>query len=350
MITLSHLTVQWCLFKVNALMRPNALTPHCDSPCERKLNIFIVWSPHLQQPEGRSCRNESWSQEADAGEVPQHEQVWGHQWAPDEVRVFFFTYIFLNSVFDRQRVKPPVASSFLLLEAQTFRKVKRNRTGTTTSPSCRRFTLGEATWPPNRALSVLRRWERNKLKWSTTTIITEAWSISSITLSDWTTHESTAYKNPRRHGRRKRSLSFHQWVCPLFSLSLSLSSDVRDDKLCMKLLLLIPLLKVNAYWCICQVDSLSYQSGTMESSVEMCLLLVFAVSKTEEEIQEILERKEAQIREKQQRKKKQEKNVAEKKEKLEEHKWVFFLSLSLLVHVPLFFFFLSLFTWVFFLC
>lgn len=124
--------------------------------------------------------------------------------------LFFSTYIFLNSVFDRQRVKPPVVSYFLLLEAQTFRKVKRNRTGTTTSPSCRRFTLGEATWPPNRALSVLRRWERNKSKWSTTTIVTEAWSISSITLSDWTTHESTAYKNPRRHGRRKRSLSFHQ--------------------------------------------------------------------------------------------------------------------------------------------
>lgn len=31
--------------------------------------------PNLQQPEGRPCGHEPWSQEADAGEVPQHEQV-----------------------------------------------------------------------------------------------------------------------------------------------------------------------------------------------------------------------------------------------------------------------------------
>ncbi|XP_034567344.1 suppressor of SWI4 1 homolog [Notolabrus celidotus] len=44
------------------------------------------------------------------------------------------------------------------------------------------------------------------------------------------------------------------------------------------------------------------------------------ISKTEEEIQEILNRKEAQLKEKQERKKKQEQNVAQKKEKNEENK------------------------------
>ena len=49
----------------------------------------------------------------------------------------------------------------------------------------------------------------------------------------------------------------------------------------------------------------------------------FLVSKTEEEIQEILNRKEAQLKEKSLRRKKQEKNVAEKKERQEENKGVF---------------------------
>ncbi|XP_071325593.1 suppressor of SWI4 1 homolog [Trachinotus anak] len=44
------------------------------------------------------------------------------------------------------------------------------------------------------------------------------------------------------------------------------------------------------------------------------------VSKTEEEIQEILNRKEAQLKEKEDRRKKQAQNVAQKKEKREEHK------------------------------
>jgi len=44
------------------------------------------------------------------------------------------------------------------------------------------------------------------------------------------------------------------------------------------------------------------------------------ISKTEEEIQEILSRKEAQLKEKEDRRKKQEENVAQKKEKREQHK------------------------------
>ena len=47
-----------------------------------KMNLF----PNLQQPEGRPCRDEPWSQEADAREVSKHVQVRGHQWAADEVR------------------------------------------------------------------------------------------------------------------------------------------------------------------------------------------------------------------------------------------------------------------------
>lgn len=44
------------------------------------------------------------------------------------------------------------------------------------------------------------------------------------------------------------------------------------------------------------------------------------VSKTEEEIQEILDRKEAQLREKEGRRKNQEENVAQKKQKKDENK------------------------------
>ncbi|XP_047427879.1 suppressor of SWI4 1 homolog [Mugil cephalus] len=44
------------------------------------------------------------------------------------------------------------------------------------------------------------------------------------------------------------------------------------------------------------------------------------ISKTEEEIQEILKRKEAQLKEKENRRKKQDQNIAQKKEKREEHK------------------------------
>lgn len=52
------------------------------------------------------------------------------------------------------------------------------------------------------------------------------------------------------------------------------------------------------------------------------------VSKTEEEIQEILHRKEAQLREKEGRRKKQEENVAQKKQKKDENKSVEPLLLS----------------------
>lgn len=44
------------------------------------------------------------------------------------------------------------------------------------------------------------------------------------------------------------------------------------------------------------------------------------VSKTEEEIQELLNRKEVQLKEKEERRKQQEQNVARKKEKREENK------------------------------
>lgn len=44
--------------------------------CQTNLNHLI---PNLQQPEGRPCRHEPWSQEANAGEIPQHEQVRGYQ-------------------------------------------------------------------------------------------------------------------------------------------------------------------------------------------------------------------------------------------------------------------------------
>lgn len=62
--------------------------------------------------------------------------------------------------------------------------------------------------------------------------------------------------------------------------------------------------------------------------VYICLnrLLIYCitslVSKTEEEIQEILQRKEAQLKEKEGRRKKQEENVAQKKQKQEENKYV----------------------------
>lgn len=51
-----------------------------------------------------------------------------------------------------------------------------------------------------------------------------------------------------------------------------------------------------------------------------CCISCFPVSKTEEEIQEILNRKEAQLKDKEGRRKKQEQNVAQKKEKQEENK------------------------------
>lgn len=61
------------------------------------------------------------------------------------------------------------------------------------------------------------------------------------------------------------------------------------------------------------------------SRAEVCLLtdslcVISPVSKTQEEIQEILERKEAQLREKESRRKKQEENVAQKKQNKEENK------------------------------
>lgn len=52
------------------------------------------------------------------------------------------------------------------------------------------------------------------------------------------------------------------------------------------------------------------------------LFTVLTVSKTEEEIQEILERKEAQLKEKEERRKHQEQNVAKKKEQRAEHKYI----------------------------
>lgn len=50
--------------------------------------------------------------------------------------------------------------------------------------------------------------------------------------------------------------------------------------------------------------------------------MISLVSKTHEEIQEILDRKEAQLKEKEGRRKKQEENVAQKKQNKEENKYV----------------------------
>lgn len=84
------------LFKVNALM-----SLHLTSTCTLFSCFENHTDPHvcgsiLQQPESRPCRNEPWSQEANAGAVPQHEQAWGHQWAADKVS-FFCRCILLTS-------------------------------------------------------------------------------------------------------------------------------------------------------------------------------------------------------------------------------------------------------------
>lgn len=117
-----------------------------------------------QQSEGRPCRDEPRSQEADAGAFPQHEQVGGHQWAADEVR-FFFLFISLSPEVKGRRVWQQAAAEVsdelfcaLSSEGRTSQKVKRNKTESTTSLSCRRSTLAEATWRPSRAPSVWRRW------------------------------------------------------------------------------------------------------------------------------------------------------------------------------------------------
>lgn len=88
MMTDCDLTVQWCMFKVNALMGLGQNKWHVDyftSKCRADARDPVV---HLQQPEGCPGGDEPWSQEADAGEVPQHEQVRWHQWAADEVSVW----------------------------------------------------------------------------------------------------------------------------------------------------------------------------------------------------------------------------------------------------------------------
>ena len=56
-----------------------------------------------------------------------------------------------------------------------------------------------------------------------------------------------------------------------------------------------------------------------------------AVFKTEEELQEILNRKEAQLKEKDVRRKKQAQNVALKKEKREQHKYAILIVVTLSV-------------------
>lgn len=59
-----------------------------DGPLVNNLVFYLLITRHadpydhivnLQQPEGGPCGHEQRSQEADAGEVPQHEQVRGYQ-------------------------------------------------------------------------------------------------------------------------------------------------------------------------------------------------------------------------------------------------------------------------------
>ena len=123
-----------------------------------------TWSCfNLQQPEGRPRGHEPRGQEVDAGEVPQHEQVWGYQWAADEVR-FLWRYKYFSPegkgrLADRQSVAG-VSDGFFSAASggRTFQKVRRNKMGSTTSLNCRRSTLAEATWRPSRVLSVWPRW------------------------------------------------------------------------------------------------------------------------------------------------------------------------------------------------
>lgn len=64
--------------------------------------------------------------------------------------------------------------------------------------------------------------------------------------------------------------------------------------------------------------------GSSDSVVSESLSfsVLSAVQKSEEDIREILRRKEAQLKLKQERKKKQEQNILHKKEKREENKYV----------------------------
>lgn len=68
----------------------------------------------------------------------------------------------------------------------------------------------------------------------------------------------------------------------------------------------------------------------------ICYILCLPVSKTEEEIEEILNRKEAQLKEKEGRRKKQAQNVAQKKEKQEENKYFGLLDNLTLLLYPVF--------------
>lgn len=63
------------MFKVNALMGLHTVTSGLFYLLSKRHTDPHDHVPNLQQPEGRPCGHEPRSQEADAGEIPQHEQV-----------------------------------------------------------------------------------------------------------------------------------------------------------------------------------------------------------------------------------------------------------------------------------
>ena len=125
-----------------------------DGPQHNDHIYFIYWvivtDPHdhvsnLQQPEGCPCGNEPWSQKADAGEVPQHGQVWGYQWADDEVRSFSKCKCLVRCSCSNTGIQvicfllpnwwfksDPLLCSLQLSGGQTFQKVRQSKTGSTT--------------------------------------------------------------------------------------------------------------------------------------------------------------------------------------------------------------------------
>lgn len=98
--TATSLALRWWQFATwlfSDVFKVNALMSLLESSWELELSAVPGWRCEPdppdgvstpQQPEGRPCGDEPRREEADAGEIPQHEQVWGHQRAPDEVRFF----------------------------------------------------------------------------------------------------------------------------------------------------------------------------------------------------------------------------------------------------------------------
>lgn len=172
----------------------------------------------LQQPESRPRRNEPWSQEADAGAVPQHEQVRGHQRAADKVS-FLCRCIRLTSRPDaagRWACWLLYPKNYFFYLSFFFRGANLSESEAEQDGEHNITELPQVCSGRGNMASQQSAVRLTEVSVSEVEHVTTVWrwcldgTWTAVSTLDWSSHDSATNEGSRRHGGREHPLSRHE--------------------------------------------------------------------------------------------------------------------------------------------